>query len=110
MLEHISPERAQQLIAEGAVDVVDVREVPEWLTGHLPTARHVSLGRLRTGVKALLPRDNVIFVCAAGKRSHMAAQLAVAAGLKQVYNLEGGTKAWKAAGYELIRSTQQATG
>jgi rhodanese-related sulfurtransferase len=106
MVERITPEQAQQLIGTGAVDVVDVRDLPEWMSGHIPAARHVSLTRLRTGVKALLPRDNVIFVCAAGNRSNMAAQLAIAAGLTKVYNLDGGTKAWKKAGFELVRPAQ----
>jgi rhodanese-related sulfurtransferase len=88
----------------------DVRDVPEWLSGHMAAARHVSLTRLRTGAKALLPRDNVIFVCAAGQRSNMAAQLAIAAGLTKVYNLEGGTRAWAKAGFELVRTSERKTG
>jgi rhodanese-related sulfurtransferase len=110
MIERITPEQAQQLISQGDVDVVDVRDTPEWMSGHIPVARHVSLTRLRTGAKALLPRNNVIFVCAAGQRSHMAAQLAIAAGLTNVYNLEGGTRAWAKTGYELVRSSERKAG
>jgi rhodanese-related sulfurtransferase len=110
MIERITPEQAQQLISHGDVDVVDVRDVPEWFSGHIPAARHVSLTRLRTGARALLPRDNVIFVCAAGQRSHMAAQLAIAAGLTKVYNLEGGTRAWAKSGYELVRTSEKKAG
>lgn len=108
MINRITPEQAQQLIATGDVDVVDVRDTPEWMSGHIPAARHVSLTRLRTNVKALLPRDNVIFVCASGHRSNMAAQLAIAAGLTTAYSLDGGTKAWAKAGFELLK--QQQTG
>jgi rhodanese-related sulfurtransferase len=109
MVESISPQRARELIDSG-VDVVDVRETNEWLTGHIPSARHVALSRLRGGARAFLPRDGVIFVCAAGSRSNMAAQLALSAGLKQVYNLKGGTQAWKAAGLALERPAAQAAG
>jgi rhodanese-related sulfurtransferase len=108
MIERITPEQAQQLISTGDVDVVDVRDTPEWMSGHIPAARHVSLTRLRTNVKGLLPRDNVLFVCAAGNRSNMAAQLAIAAGLTKVYNLDGGTKAWKKSGLELVKPAETA--
>jgi hydroxyacylglutathione hydrolase len=110
MLVHISAERAQELIGAGDVDVIDVRELNEWQTGHMVAARHVPLSRLRTGAKAFLPRDKVLFVCAAGSRSNMAAQLAVAAGLGEVYNLTGGVRAWVKAGAQLVRPAAQATG
>ena len=42
------------------------------------------------------------FVCAAGPRSKLAAQLATALGFKEVYNVSGGTQAWRAAGLELV--------
>jgi rhodanese-related sulfurtransferase len=111
MVQAISPQRAQELIDSGTVEVVDVREAHEWATGHLAAARSVPLSRLRTNVKASLPRDKVIFVCQAGSRSNMAAQLALAAGLTEVYNLTGGTRAWAAAGFSLVRpADNQATG
>lgn len=90
-------------MAQGGIDVVDVREPQEWSQGHLPHARHVPLSRLRAAPKAALPRDNVIFVCAAGVRSADAARVAVANGLATVYNLTGGTKGWVRAGLPLVQ-------
>ncbi|MDB4976784.1 MAG: rhodanese-like protein [Myxococcaceae bacterium] len=110
VVESINAARLQELILGGEVDVIDVRDPHEWANGHMEAARHVPLSRLRTGAKAFLPRDHVAFVCAAGVRSNMAAQLAVAAGLTKVYNLAGGTKAWTTAGYALVRPSRQAVG
>jgi rhodanese-related sulfurtransferase len=110
MVHQLTAQEAQALLESGQFDLVDVREVPEFATGHLAGARHVSLGRLRQNVRAAVPRDKVIFVCAAGTRSNMAAQLALAAGLQEVYNLAGGTRGWVKAGFSLVRPTQQATG
>jgi rhodanese-related sulfurtransferase len=110
MVEQITAVRAQELLARGEVELVDVRETPEWQGGHIPGARHVALSRLRNGAKALLPRDKVIFVCAAGSRSNMAAQLALAAGLTEVYNLSGGTRAWTSAGLPLETPMASAVG
>ncbi|MDB4986717.1 MAG: rhodanese-like protein [Myxococcaceae bacterium] len=110
VVEQINAVRLQELIDSGEVDVVDVRDPHEWANGHMTAARHVPLSRLRGSVKAFLPRDHVAFVCAAGVRSNMAAQLAAAAGLTKVYNLTGGTKAWTSAGFGLVKPSQQATG
>jgi rhodanese-related sulfurtransferase len=109
-VEQINVVRARELMESGEVEVIDVRDPHEWLAGHIDVARHVPLTRLRAGAKSYLNRDNVIFVCAAGVRSNMAAQLAVSAGLTKVYNLVGGTKAWVAAGNSLVRPSRVATG
>jgi len=109
-VQQIDAVRARELIESGEVEVIDVRDPHEWLNGHIEVARHVPLTRLRTGAKSYLNRDNVIFVCAAGVRSNMAAQLAAAAGLSQVYNLAGGTKAWTQAGNSLVRPARTAVG
>jgi rhodanese-related sulfurtransferase len=108
MVESITPAQAQQLIESGEVEVVDVRELHEWLTGHLAAARHVPLARFRSNPKLHLTHDGVIFVCAAGVRSNTAAQLAEAAGFRRVYNLAGGTRAWVNAGFTLERAARKA--
>jgi phage shock protein E len=85
------------------VDVVDVREVTEWSSGHLPGSRLVPLNSLRANPKTALPRDGIIFVCAAGVRSQTAAKVAEASGLTKIYSLSGGTRGWVNAGLPLVR-------
>jgi rhodanese-related sulfurtransferase len=102
VIKPLSPEQAQELIASGECDVVDVREAREWSKGHLPGARLVSFDRLRQSPKSALPRDNVIFVCAAGVRSQAAAKVAEESGFSNVYNLSGGTRSWVNAGLPLV--------
>ena len=101
MVQSVTPQQAFELISRGEVDVIDVREPNEWKTGHLDVARLISLGKFRANPKAALTRDGVIFICAAGVRSDAAARLAVGAGLKTVYNLSGGMRAWTRAGLPL---------
>jgi rhodanese-related sulfurtransferase len=110
MFETIAPQAAAKLIESGEAIIVDVREHNEWITGHIAGAQHAPLSRLRQTPKAYLLRDKVIFVCAAGARSKLAAQLADAHGLKQVYNMSGGTQGWRAAGLQLVVPQQQAAG
>jgi rhodanese-related sulfurtransferase len=46
-----------------------------------------------------LPKEqDVIFVCAVGQRSALGAEMAAAAGLTRLFNLEGGTEAWIKSG------------
>lgn len=103
MINTLDARQAQELIARGGLDVVDVREPREWSSGHVPGSRLVPLDRLRAGLKAELPRDGVIFVCAAGVRSETAAKLAEASGFHNLYNLTGGTRGWVNAGLPLVR-------
>jgi len=101
MIHSLKVQDALRLIENGSVDVVDVREVSEWNTGHIPGARLVPLDSLRADPTAALPRDNVVFVCAKGVRSLTAAKVAERLGLQQLYNLEGGTSSWARAGLPL---------
>jgi rhodanese-related sulfurtransferase len=104
MIQNLTPVQAHELMIRGEVDVIDVREPHEWLGGHLPGSRHIPLGRFREGPNAALTRDGVIFVCAAGVRSHAAARLAEAAGLSRIYNMAGGTRSWLGAGLPFVTS------
>lgn len=103
MLQSVSAKQAFELLSQLDLDIVDVRDAGEWATGHLPGARLVPLGQLRENVKAALPRDGVLFVCAAGVRSETAARLALQNGLTKVYNLAGGTRGWQKASLPVVK-------
>ncbi len=101
MFVNVPALRAVELIATENLEVVDVRAPHERGEGIIPGARSVSLEELRRTPEAALPRDGVVFVCAAGTRSQTAARLAVAHGLKKVYSLMGGTRGWVKSGLAL---------
>ncbi len=102
MINSLTPLQAQDLIASGTIDIIDVREPGEWSHGHLPGARLVPLQRLKANPNDALPRDGIIFVCAAGVRSQAAAKVAEANGRTSLYNLTGGTRNWVNAGLPLV--------
>ena len=91
-------DEVRKLMDEGSYDIVDVREDWEWNKGHVPGARHVVLSNILANPTAQKFRDRTIFVCAVGERSAVAAEMAVALGVKDVVSFRGGTKAWKEAG------------
>jgi len=103
MVKPLSPKQAAERLAQGGVEIIDVRDVHEWADGHLPYARLVPLAEFRQNPRAALSQDGVIFVCAAGVRSETAARLAAQHGFKEVYNLTGGTRAWQRAGLPIER-------
>lgn len=98
MITTLSVKDAQALLADGKVTLVDVRDDNEWAAGHIPNAVHVPLDRIKADPKGTLTADPVLFVCARGGRSMTAAKLADGLGLKEIYNLDGGTIGWAQAG------------
>ncbi len=108
MVRSVSPQQAHDLVSRGEVEVIDVREPNEWSTGHLAGARLVPLAQFRANPKAALPRDGVLFVCAAGVRSETAARVASSLGFSKIYNLTGGTRGWAKAGLPLVQELSVA--
>jgi sulfur-carrier protein adenylyltransferase/sulfurtransferase len=97
--KRIDARQAKELIDGGKVSVIDVREDWEYASGHIPNAKHVPLGRIINAAQQHVEGDNLVFVCEVGQRSAVAAEFAAALGRENLYNLEGGTTAWRKAGY-----------
>ncbi len=84
-----------QITPERAV-VLDVRNEGEWLSGHLPYAKHFPLRQLIDDSSSLDPNAAYQIHCAGGYRSVIAASLLQARGFANVANIEGGFAAIKA--------------
>jgi rhodanese-related sulfurtransferase len=98
----INVQEAKEMLAKGA-EIVDVREPHEYTAGHVPNAAHIPVNTVYAR-RAELPKDkDLIFVCAVGQRSALASEMAAAAGLTRIFNLDGGTEAWANAGEPLER-------
>ena len=95
----IAVDEGKEMMATNNVAVVDVREPHEYKAGHVPNATLIPVSSVFAR-REELPRDkDIIFVCAVGQRSALACEMAAAAGLRRLFNLEGGTEAWMKAGY-----------
>ena len=99
--KRISPAEARELIERGGVTVIDVREDWEYANGHIPGAQLVPLKKIISNAQQHVQGDNIVFVCEVGQRSAVAAEFAAALGKQQLYNLEGGTSAWRGLGYPI---------
>jgi rhodanese-related sulfurtransferase len=91
---------AKEMIASGEYDVIDVRNPDEYASGHLPGATLIPVNSVFARREELPKEKKILFVCAVGQRSALAAEMAAAAGLPadKLYNLDGGTDAWRKAG------------
>jgi rhodanese-related sulfurtransferase len=97
----LSVDDAKSLLAGGQVQLIDVREPWEYRTGHIPGARSVPLQTFLRQPGQYVTSDSVMFVCAVGERSAVACEMAASLGLKQVYNIVGGTNGWMSKGYPI---------
>lgn len=96
-LNEIDSAELRRRLADGAVEVLDVRGAGEWDAGHIAGARRGVHTRLPERLKDL-PRDRRIVVhCRSGMRSARACSLLQREGF-EVTNLEGGYLAWEQAG------------
>jgi hydroxyacylglutathione hydrolase len=79
-------------LRDGAIYLVDVREVPEWVNGHVEGSYHVPLHRLRDIPSVGLPQNGkpTAVACAAGIRAAFAASLLRRAGVHDVIRVAGG--------------------
>jgi hydroxyacylglutathione hydrolase len=95
---HIDALSLASKLAAGEVNVVDVRSAAEWDAGHIPGARHISLGSLADAASSL-PFDRPVVVhCQGGNRSAIAASLLKARTSVAVIDFAGGFNEWQAAG------------
>jgi len=92
---------AAEMVGQPDVAVIDVREPHEYNAGHIPGATLIPVNSVFARREELPKDKKIVFVCAVGQRSALAAELAAAAGLppEQLYTLDGGTEAWRKAGH-----------
>jgi rhodanese-related sulfurtransferase len=90
-----------RLAADEGLVLVDVREESEWARGRLPGAVHVGKGVIERDAEAAFPDLGapLVLYCGGGYRSALAADALRQMGYARVESMDGGFRAWTAAGY-----------
>lgn len=93
-------------VRDSGVDLIDVRTPGEYHELHAVGARSIPLGSLDPGA-VMHGRDGAVdeplyVICQSGGRSRQAAEAFHKAGYTNVVSVEGGTKAWAAAGLPVV--------
>jgi len=99
-LKHINATEAKKLVDAGAL-LIDVREAHEHAGENIPGARNEPLSRIAGA--DLGAASAVVFHCKSGARTRMNAQALSGCTDADVYILDGGIDAWKAAGFPVKR-------
>lgn len=105
-IENLTPDQVQAERTARRAVLVDVRDAPELANGMIPGAIHASRGMLEFHADPLSPYhkaelrpdSRVILYCASGGRSALAVHALRTLGYQNVAHLDGGFKAWQAAG------------
>ena len=94
-MKEISAKEVQQALEEGqALNLIDVREVDEVESGHIPGIIHIPLGLLEFRMYELIKNEPYVIVCRSGGRSGSATQFLESQGF-DVSNMVGGMLAWE---------------
>ncbi|WP_426572957.1 rhodanese-like domain-containing protein [Aquihabitans sp. McL0605] len=91
---------AASRIAAGT-PVIDVRELDEYLDGHVPGAPLISLATVPDHLDQIPTEGEVLIICKVGGRSRRAAEYLRAQGIDAI-NIAGGTMAWIDEGHPVV--------
>jgi rhodanese-related sulfurtransferase len=112
-IETLAPAAVAAELDGGDVLLVDLREAEELAQhGSIPGAIHTARGMLEFAADptsayyhpAFDPGARIILYCASGGRSALAASMLQLLGYTRIAHLDGGLKAWLAAGLPIERS------
>jgi rhodanese-related sulfurtransferase len=91
-----TPQQVAELLAQNAIQLIDVRQPHEHDAGRIPGDRLVELAELATQANTLDREKPIVFYCRSGSRSAMATEAFRAAGFN-AHNMAGGLLEWEAA-------------
>ena len=91
-------ELRRRLEAGEPLQLVDVREEPEFAAGRLAVAQLIPLGEIEKRATELDRSRPLVLICRSGKRSGQAREKLARLGFNNLACLAGGLTAWEAAG------------
>jgi rhodanese-related sulfurtransferase len=104
-IEHVDGPGAARLLARTNLTVLDLRTPAEYAAGHLDGARLIDYNSPQFAEElARLDREQLYLVhCASGRRSTAALETFRQLGFKHIIHLDGGLRAWQAAGNPVVK-------
>jgi rhodanese-related sulfurtransferase len=99
-MDDYTAQQVAELLAQGDIQLIDIREPQEREAGHIAGDRFIELARLAEEVDSIDRDRPVVFYCRSGSRSAMATEAFRGAGF-DAHNMLGGLLDWAAAGLPL---------
>jgi glyoxylase-like metal-dependent hydrolase (beta-lactamase superfamily II) len=100
-LEPVGIDELEALLADDAVEVLDVREKDERDEGYIPGSRHIPYRLVRAYRDELDNGRPVVTICSSGARAGVAASVLAAEGVRARPVLNGGIDDWQQRGHAL---------
>lgn len=100
-IKQVSVEAANEAVNKENVQFIDVRTAEEYKRSHAPKAVNMPLDGFEKESTKLAKEKPVYLICQSGRRSQKAAEILKNADFKEIYNVSGGTTAWRAANLPL---------
>lgn len=94
----LTPPQAVQMMNQQHAVLVDIRDASAFNAGHIPQARNLPVADFEKKFASLPKNKPVILVCDLGRSAVGAAASLRKLGLTEVTTLDGGMRAWAAAG------------
>ncbi len=97
---HVNASAAENLVKEGKVTVLDVRTADEYKEGHIAGAKNIDFTEndFEKKIGDLDKSKPYLVHCAGGGRSTNSLEDFKKLGFQSIYHLDGGFRAWQAAG------------
>jgi thiosulfate sulfurtransferase len=91
----ISVQKAHEIISQGPVTIVDIRDPDAFLQGHIDHAQNINDGNIKGFLGSTDKEMPLVCYCYHGISSQRAAGFFANQGFKQVYSIDGGWEEWK---------------
>ena len=94
MFKELDPHKAQEMVEEGSVNVIDIRDPGSYSAGHIPSAVSLNDTNVKEFIESTDKEKPLIVYCYHGISSRDAAEYLSQNGFKEVYSMTGGFEAW----------------
>ena len=94
MFKEINPHLVQEMVEEGTVNVVDIRDSGSYASGHIPNAVSLNDQNVKEYIEKTNKETPLIVCCYHVISSGGAADYLSLQGFKVVYSMTGGFEAW----------------
>ncbi|MCR4431669.1 MAG: FAD-dependent oxidoreductase [Tepidanaerobacteraceae bacterium] len=93
-VDGISPLELEKKLSDPALQIIDVREEAEYMTGAIPGAKNIPLKDIKKRASEIDTDKETIVVCKIGLRAYLGYLTLKGIGVKNLKILDGGVTAW----------------
>ncbi|MEZ5427651.1 MAG: rhodanese-like domain-containing protein [Pyrinomonadaceae bacterium] len=99
-IKQVPVDEVKETAAQNGIQFIDVRRPAEHANGHAPGTVNIPLDVLSREIDRFDPDKPTYVICQSGYRSSLGTSILENAGFKRIYNVAGGTTAWRNAGFD----------